>query len=233
MKKNKVISFNNLSIGYNDNVLVNNTNFELAGNQIVGVVGLNGCGKTTLFKTILKEIPMLKGNIEINDTPLDALKIEDYVSVVFTDRIKIFGFTVFDLIATAKANKKSWFGNLKKEDKATIQKYIDLLSLNDLAGKQINELSDGQYQKVMIAKALTQETPIILLDEPTAFLDIPNKKNLIQLLKTLVLSQNKTILISTHDEQIINHVCEELIIFNDNKLSKISIVDFDVNILTT
>lgn len=216
----EILVTKNLSVGYKDKVLVKEINLTVNQGDLVALMGLNGAGKTSFFKTILGEIPSIKGDVFINKENLLKLKSEDYISVVYTDKIDVFGLTVWDIISLGRLNKLNWLGKLKKEDELVVNKYISLLGLNEIKHQQINSLSDGQFQKVMIGRALAQETPIILLDEPTAFLDVKNKKIINNLLLKLAKEQNKTIIVSTHDIDFANKFCEKAFLIQEGKIKE-------------
>lgn len=216
MNKKSALVLANLSVGYQaGNPLITEINAKAQKGDLIALMGLNGTGKSTLFKTILKEIPSLGGTISLES---NQLSLHQNMSVVFTERVSIFGFTVSEMIAQGRAPHTSIFGKLSPKDKACIQAQIDALKLNDIAHSQVNSLSDGQFQKVMIARALAQETPIILLDEPAAFLDIKNKKMIHKLLHELAQNQDKTIIVSTHDIQFCANYCSKAWVIKDRLL---------------
>lgn len=219
-QRKEILATKNVSVGYKNKILVDEINLSVNKGDLVALMGLNGAGKTSFFKTVLGEIFPLKGDIFIDDENILNLKTEDYISVVYTDKIDVFGLTVWDVVSLGLLNKLNWFGKLKKEDELVVNKYIDLLELNDIKHQQINSLSDGQFQKVMIGRALAQETPIILLDEPTAFLDVKNKKTINNLLQKLTKEENKTIIVSTHDIDFANKFCKKAFLIQEGKIKE-------------
>lgn len=221
MENNHIISFKDAKIGYPTKGLVEKVNIDLVQGQLIALTGLNGVGKTSFFKTLLKEIPLQSGKCFIEKESLNNLDIKDWISVVYTDKLNVLGLTVRDILETGKWMKANWRGILKKDDIQFIDSQIKLLSLEAILYEQVNKLSDGQFQKVMIAKALIQETPIMLLDEPTAFLDIKNKKEIFELLKWLVVRDNKTIIVSTHDIEFCKQYCDKILVIKNNSLTEI------------
>jgi iron complex transport system ATP-binding protein len=213
-----ILATTNLSVGYKNKELVTDINLSIDKGDLIALMGLNGTGKTSFFKTVLGEINPLKGEVLINNTNVNQLKIEDFISVVYTDKIDIFGLTVYDIISLGRLNKLNWLGKLKKEDEQIIDNYISLLGLEGIKKQEVNSLSDGQLQKVMIGRALAQDTPIILLDEPTAFLDVKNKKIINELLKKLTEVENKTIIVSTHDIDFANTYCNKALLIKNKKI---------------
>lgn len=218
MAQKKVLTLSNLSVGYSpESCLVNSATIEAYQGDLIAIMGLNGSGKTTLIKTLLNELPAISGEIELG---LSGAKTHEIFSVVFTERISIYGFTVLDMISQGRVAYTNMFGKLSSKDKQVIQENLIALNLEEIADQQINSLSDGQFQKVMIAKALAQETPILLLDEPTAFLDVKNKRMIHKLLSDLAQKQNKTILVSTHDVSFCNDYCNKAWVIESGKLSE-------------
>ena len=220
MMKEEVLSFHELEIGYPSNSLSAPINLSICEGDLIALMGLNGVGKTTLFKTILKEQAPLNGVIKFKGKELKISDLQHAIGVVYTERTHIFGFTVRDLIAMGRMPHTNRFGKLSDKDNAIIDYYIAHLELEPIANKQIDNLSDGQFQKVMIARALAQETPIILLDEPTAFLDVKNKLMIYNLLKKLAKEQGKTILVSTHHIEFCNKFCNKAFLLKDKKLTE-------------
>ena len=218
MTPKKALILSNLSVGYSpDSCLINSATIQAYEGDLIAIMGLNGSGKTTLIKTLLNELPAISGEIELG---LSGAKTHDIFSVVFTERISIYGFTVLDMIAQGRAPYTNMFGKLYSKDKEIVQQYLIALNLEGIANQQINSLSDGQFQKVMIAKALAQETPVLLLDEPTAFLDVKNKRMIHKLLADLAQNQNKTILVSTHDVSFCNDYCNKAWVIESETLSE-------------
>ena len=226
------ISFHNLEIGYSDNALSNPINVSLQEGELIALMGLNGVGKTTLFKTILKEQLPLAGMIKFKGKSLELNELQHSIGVVYTERTQIFGFTVRDMVAMGRMPHTNRFGKMTEKDNTLVDSYIFQLGLQKIEHKQIDNLSDGQFQKVMIARVLAQETPVILLDEPTAFLDVKNKLMIYNLLKKLTKEEGKTILVSTHHIEFCNDYCDKALLFKNKELlekaaREITSSDFD------
>jgi len=221
---NHILNIKNLSIGYTSKkqqlIIASDINVTINHPKLIAILGKNGIGKSTLLRTISKVQPSLNGLIFINDTDLteyNSVELSKKVSVVLTERIPPSNLTVYELIALGRQVYTNWIGTLTANDKSIITKAIHQVNINDLINKKIDELSDGQYQKVMIARALAQDTPIILLDEPTAHLDIVNKAEIFKLLKELVKTQQKTILISSHELQLAIQSSDDLWLLSEKK----------------
>ena len=215
--KEKTIEIQNLSIGYlnkkSKKIVSDNINSTISSGELTCLLGANGIGKSTLLRTITGFQSKLSGNIYIQNK-----EIEDYsekelarlVSVVLTEKFDIKNMTSRELIGLGRSPYTGFWGNLSKEDEVVVGEAISLVKIENLAARMIHTLSDGERQKVMIAKALAQDTPIILLDEPTAFLDFPSKVEVMQLLHQLSRKTNKTIFLSTHDLELALQIADKI-----------------------
>ncbi len=200
-----MLQASNLNIGYNQQVIYENINFSFSSSNLVGLIGKNGIGKSTLLQTICGNIKPIKGQVLINNQNLSLFSVKQkaqLISIVNTKPIFGFNLTAYDLVAAGRTPYLNTFAHLDANDKKIIQHSFESLQIDSIQNNYFNKLSDGQKQKVLIAKALAQNTPIILLDEPTAFLDYESKHLLFQLLQNIMSKQNKLILISSHDLDI-------------------------------
>ncbi len=197
-----ILKTENLSIGYGKKSIQKNLNLSLSKSTLVSLIGENGCGKSTLLKTLAGLNPLVKGNITIGNqslyqlTPLERAK---NISLVLTERPNISYIKVYDIVKMGQIPFQSWYQKVSKKSLEKINRAINLVKIEDKKERFFNELSDGEKQKVMIAKALAQDTPLIFLDEPTAHLDLPNKIEILILLKNLVKKTEKTIIVATHE----------------------------------
>lgn len=199
------IQLNNLSIGYKQKVVAEGINTDLDGSVLTCLLGANGTGKSTLLRTITAFQKPLAGEVYINGKVIHTLSPEErarLMSIVLTERATVEGMTVEEMVGMGRTPYTGFWGRLSEEDKRIIAEAMSLVGIDSLASRQTSTLSDGERQKVMIAKALAQQTPVILLDEPTAFLDYPSKVETMQLLRNLCHNHGKTILLSTHDVEI-------------------------------
>lgn len=201
------IEAQNLSIGYlprggKRKALHENLMLNLYPGEVTCLLGLNGAGKSTLLRTLCGFQPNLGGTIEILGKPLAAYSQRDFslsIGVVLTEKTNAGGITVYELVSLGRHPYTGFFGQLKPEDHLTIQQSLEAAGIAHKAQNYVSELSDGERQKAMIAKALAQQCPIIILDEPTAFLDITSRIETMILLRKLATEQGKSILLSTHD----------------------------------
>jgi iron complex transport system ATP-binding protein len=190
-----LLSTHQLSVGYGHHTVLSNISVELRPGELICFMGPNGIGKSTLIKTLMGLQQPLSGEFKFQSPG----KTEQMVSVVLTDRIQHPQLTVKELVTLGRYPYLSWNLALRDEDKLKISEAIAKARVHHLADKKISELSDGQMQMVMIARALAQDTPIILLDEPTAHLDLNNRVEIMNLLKRLTRETNRAILLATHE----------------------------------
>lgn len=194
---NVSISTNNLTIGYDHHVVQRDLKFELHPGEMVCMLGPNGCGKSTLLRTLAGLQPALDGSFKLQSS--EFLIQNSSIALVLTERLSIENTTVHDVVAMGRYPYTSFLGGLSPKDEQIIEQSLTDVGLSGSAHTFFNDHSDGEKQRTLIAKALAQETPIILLDEPTAHLDLPNRIRVLQLLRRVAREQNKTILISTHE----------------------------------
>lgn len=217
MKRDKTIDIKDLSIGYktkkNIRIVAEHINSSIFSGELTCLLGANGIGKSTLMRTLSAFQPKLAGNIYIQNKEINQYtekELATLVSVVLTEKFDIKNMTVRELIGLGRSPYTGFWGRLNQEDEEVVTNAISLVKIENLALRMVHTLSDGERQKVMIAKALAQETPIILLDEPTAFLDFPSKVEIMQLLHRLSRKTNKTIFLSTHDLELALQIADKI-----------------------
>ncbi|PWD97799.1 ABC transporter ATP-binding protein [Marinilabilia rubra] len=206
-KGQSLISTQSLSIGYNNarqgiKVLHSNINVKLGAGEFACLLGPNGSGKSTLLQTLCGFNPALGGEVFIDGRLIDTISNREMSflsSVVLTERIAVSNMTVLDLVSLGRTPYTGFFGRLKSSDHQLVVESIKAVGLEGFEDRLVTNMSDGERQKAMIAKALVQETPLIMLDEPTAFLDLPSRIEIMHLLRKLAHERNKGILLSTHD----------------------------------
>lgn len=223
----KIIETHNLSIGYKQfgkgkKELFPPINVDLNEGDIVALAGPNGAGKTTLFKTFSATLEPLDGQIFLFGKELrsySAAERAKLFSIVLTERPDDMFLKVFDVVALGRYPYLGMWARLKNTDYQTIEECLDVSGVLHLINRPFHSLSDGERQKVMISKALAQDTPIIFMDEPAAFLDYPSKIELMTLMLRLSREQGKTIMFSSHDLDILLRTADKLwIVANDKPL---------------
>ncbi len=220
-----IIKSKNLSIGYTSkkatNIIASNLNIDVKSGKFICLLGQNGIGKSTLLRTLTKVQPELSGEIEINGIPLHKLtnlELAKSLSLVLTERLPENNLSVFELVALGRQPHTNWIGYLTSEDLKIIHEAFHKTHTQHLMNMKYHELSDGQLQKVLIARALTQDTAIIILDEPTAHLDIHHTIETFSLLKKLAEELGKTIIVSTHEINLALQLAHELWLMTPEKL---------------
>lgn len=211
------IHINGLSIGYRSKnstkQVAKDISSTIYSGELTCLLGANGVGKSTLLRTLSGFQPKLGGEILVLGKDLDTYSdkaLSTMIGVVLTDKCDIRNMLVRELIGMGRSPYTGFWGKLGKEDKRVVEEAIALVRIEELASRMVHTLSDGERQKVMIAKALAQETPVIYLDEPTAFLDFPSKVEIMQLLHQLTRKTNKTIFMSTHDLELALQISDKI-----------------------
>ena len=207
------VVINNLTIGYKKKIIAEGVNASIRKGELTCLLGSNGVGKSTLLKTLSGFLDKLGGNIFIMGKELNSytpLELSKTLGVVLTDKCDIRNMSAREIVGMGRSPYTSFWGRLDKEDYRIVDEAIDMIGINHLRDRMVHTLSDGERQKVMIAKSLAQETPVIFLDEPTAFLDFPSKVEIMQLLHKLTREAGKTIFLSTHDMELALQIADKL-----------------------
>ncbi len=218
-KQEIILSTSNLSIGYKTKkasaTLSENLNLNLKKGKLVALIGANGIGKSTLLRTLSGIQKPLSGKVILqskNIQNFEPLALAQEMSLVLTEKLPPSNLSVFELIALGRQPYTNWIGKLTDLDRDQIHSAMENAQVSHLADKKFYEISDGQLQKVLIARALAQDTPLIILDEPTTHLDLLHKVALFKLLKKLTQESGKCILFSTHDIDMAIQISDEMII---------------------
>ena len=222
----ETIRLERLSIGYrngkNVKTVAQDINASLNSSCLTCLLGANGIGKSTLLRTLSAFQPKLSGNIVIDNREIEEYsnkELSKLIGVVLTSKPDVRNMMVNELVGLGRSPYTGFWGSLSEDDKKIVDESIALVGITKLSQRMIHTLSDGERQKVMIAKALAQQTPVIFLDEPTAFLDFPSKVEIMQLLKQLTRETNKTIFLSTHDMSLALQIADCIWLMHDNSLS--------------
>ena len=215
--KETTIRLRDLSIGYpdkhNTKRVAEHLNASIHSGELTCLLGTNGVGKSTLLRTLSAFQPPLGGTIDLLDRPLstyDDRQLATVIGVVLTEKSDIRNMTVEELVGLGRSPYTGFWGTLKEGDRKIVHEAIARVRIESLTQRMVHTLSDGERQKVMIAKALAQETPIIFLDEPTAFLDFPSKVEVMQLLHNLTHTLQKTVFMSTHDLELALQIADKI-----------------------
>lgn len=225
--KKKMITLKNLVVGYPDGrhtrQLNHAANEEARDGMLTCLIGANGAGKSTLLRTIAGFQLPLEGTVLLGGDDVRALSPRqraERMAVVLTDRPDVMCTTVWEMVATGRAPFTGFWGRLSGKDRDIVTRSLRLVGIEWMADRTVASLSDGERQKVMIAKALAQQTPIILLDEPTAFLDYPSRVEVMQLLLNIAHEEHKTVLLSTHDLDLALHTADRIWLFEKERGEK-------------
>lgn len=213
----------NLSVGYGKKVLIDGINLNLEKGKIITLIGPNGSGKSTVLKTILGEIKKLGGKISIAGRDFDSLSEKDLstrLSMVLTERINPLLMTVKEVVQTGRYPYTGRLGFLGKEDKKAVSEALEITKCLEIQDKSFCSLSDGQKQRVMLSRAICQDTDIIVLDEPTSFLDLYYKLDLMKIVMRLVSEKKKCVLMSLHELDIAKSVSDYVICVDGKKVVK-------------
>jgi iron complex transport system ATP-binding protein len=197
-----LLQTHSLTIGYGNYIVQQDLNLSAEAGSLICLIGTNGSGKSTLLRTLGGLQKPLKGNVSIHGKMLSKLTYYERsltFSFVLTDAIDQDTMTVFDLVSLGRFPYTNWVGTLSEKDKEIINTSISQVNLTEKRDCYLHEISDGEKQRAIIAKALTQDTPLVLLDEPTAHLDLPNKIEIMLLLRKLSINTRKTFILSTHE----------------------------------
>jgi len=228
MSSNKIIlSTSNLSIGYQSkkekNTIAENLNLTFEEGKLISLVGGNGIGKSTLLRTITGIQKPIAGTVMLKEKEIhnyESLVLAQNLSLVLTEKLPPSNLSVFELIALGRQPYTNWLGKLSAEDLEKINQAITLTHVEHLIDKKHHEISDGQLQIVLIARALAQDTPLIILDEPTTHLDLFHKVSVFKLLKKLSQETNKCILFSTHDIDLAIQLSDEMIVMSESSVEQ-------------
>ena len=223
MSTSVTYNIENLSTGYGSGVnrvtLLRGMNAQLCRGELACLIGVNGAGKSTLLRTLAGMQPALGGKVELSGRPLADYSVRELaskVSVVLTDEVPEQNLTAFELVAMGRMPYTGYWGTLSSADRDVVIEMLDLVGMGGFADRRLSSLSDGERQKLMIAKAMAQETDVILLDEPIAFLDFPSKVSVLKMLETVAKTAGKSVLLSIHDIEIALQMAQRLWVLSDH-----------------
>lgn len=221
-----MIRLENISLAYDGRTIIRESSAQLGRGELCALIGRNGTGKSTLLRAIIGLLKTSAGRILLDGEDV-AMLADDVkarlISFVSTERVRVANLLCEDVVATGRAPYTNWIGRIQEQDRKIVAEALRTVGMESFASRSIDTLSDGECQRIMIARALAQQTPIILLDEPTAFLDIPARFELCRLLRRLAQEQQKCILFSTHDIDAALPACDSALIIEEGAISKVAI----------
>lgn len=200
-----MIRLHDIELSFGSRTLMSNASAHFECGAMTALLGRNGTGKSTLLRAMASLGSVQHGVIEVGGRDITTLSNTDLarmIAFVNTERVMVEAMTAYDLVAVGRSPYTDWSGRLKSEDYAIVERSMAIAGVEELANRYVDTLSDGECQRVMIARALAQDTPIILLDEPTSYLDMPNRYELCTLLGRLAHQENKCVIFSTHELDI-------------------------------
>lgn len=216
-----MLRLDRLKVGYHKATHTNALNVSFEQGELVVLLGRNGCGKTTLLRTLAGFQKPVEGAVEINQQLLKTLSIENLaqqLSIVTTERLETPYMRVYDLIALGRYPYLGFMGKLQDSDHTFIDTILTTLKIEHLSNKYLTQCSDGERQMVLLARALAQDTPVILLDEATAHLDFVNRVKIFQTLSSLVANQKKLIFFATHELEIALKYADKVLLYQDGQI---------------
>ncbi len=223
-----MIRFEHLTLGYGRRTLLDDVSASIPAGALTALVGRNGTGKSTLLRALAGLGERQRGRILLAGKEIDGLtprRRAECVALVTTERVRIPDLRCRDVVGLGRAPYTDWTGRLRGEDAAAVARSLAQVGMADYADRTMDSMSDGECQRVMIARALAQQTPIILLDEPTSFLDLPNRYELCTLLARLARDEGKCILFSTHELDIALTLCDSVALIDPPQLHHLPVAE--------
>lgn len=224
-----MITLRNLTIGFKSRSLLENVSASFKEATLTSLIGRNGTGKSTLLRAIAGLNPQYRGTILLDSHDIRSLSpsaIAKTLAFVSTQRTRIPSMRCVDAVAMGRAPYTNWIGRMQKIDEEIVMRSLSEVGMQDFALRTLDTMSDGECQRVMIARALAQDTPVILLDEPTSFLDMPSRYDLVNLLNRLAHEQKKCILFSTHELDIATKMCDFVAMIDTPELIHLPATEF-------
>lgn len=230
--KNSVVELENLCVGYGETVIINDINFSAEKGQLVCILGPNGIGKTTILRTLSGHLKPISGIVKIknhNINDISKRELSKILSVVLTDNIDSQLFTAYDIVSFGRHPHINFFGKLSKGDEEITENSLETVNALNLKHRYFSTLSDGEKQKILIARALCQRPQVMILDEPTNHLDINNRIEVMTILRKMVMDTGITIIISLHDVDLALKTCDIVVLMGEGKVLEWGIPDKIIN----
>lgn len=216
--KHYYFSTKNMCVGYDQKPLIKEIEITLHKGEILSLIGPNGAGKSTVLKSIAGQLKLLGGTVYLGDENLSSMKASDLakkMSVLFTEKIRAELKTCRDVVATGRYPYTGWFGVLSEEDERIVDEVMELIHITELSGQDFDRISDGQKQRVMLARAICQEPEILILDEPTSYLDIKYKLEFLSILQEMRVKKGLTVIMSLHELELAKIVSDRILCLKD------------------
>ena len=217
------ISAEQMTVGYDGRPLIENINIQVKRGEILTLIGPNGSGKSTILKSMIKELKLIAGTVVLDGRDMANLKERDIakkLAIVMTERIKAELLTCRDIAATGRYPYTGHLGLLTKEDRAIVDAALETVHAKDFADRPFSAISDGQRQRVLLARAIAQQPEIIVLDEPTSFLDVKHKLELLDILKSMVREQNVAVIVSLHELDLAQKISDRVVCVAHNRIDR-------------
>ena len=212
-----------MCVGYNNQPLIKEIEIKLLKGEILSLIGPNGAGKSTVLKSIAGQLPLLGGDVQLDKYILSEMKRNELaknMSVVFTKRLKVEMKTCREVVATGRYPYTGWFGRLSKEDEQIVDKVMELVHITSISEQDFNKISDGQKQRVMLARAICQEPEIVILDEPTSYLDIKYKLEFLSILQELKEKTGLTVIMSLHELELAKLISDKILCLKEEYVER-------------
>ena len=217
------ISAEQMTVGYDGKPLIENINIQVKRGEILTLIGPNGSGKSTILKSMIKELKLIAGTVVLDGRDMADLRERDIakkLAIVMTERIKAELLTCRDIAATGRYPYTGHLGLLTKEDRAIVDAALETVHAKDFADRPFSAISDGQRQRVLLARAIAQQPEIIVLDEPTSFLDVKHKLELLDILKSMVREQNVAVIVSLHELDLAQKISDRVVCVAHNRIDR-------------
>lgn len=214
MNQNAYLSTSNLTVGYHKVPLIKQINLKICPGEIVTLIGPNGSGKSTILKSLTRQLSLIEGTVFLQNQSMASMTEQELsrkMSVVMTDRIQAELMTCEDVVSTGRYPYTGKLGILTAHDREKVQEAMEMVHAAELADKDFSAISDGQRQRILLARAICQEPEIIVLDEPTSFLDIRHKMEFLRILQRMAKEYQKTVVMSLHEIELAYKVSDKLL----------------------
>ena len=216
------LALDSLAVGYNGEALISDISLSLAPGEILSLIGPNGAGKTTILKSVTRHLPSISGTVYLDCRDMHEMSGKDVatkMAVVLTDRVRPDLMTCFELVATGRYPYTGNFGTLTPKDKEIVAKSLETVHASEIADRYVTEISDGQRQRIMLARAICQEPEVIVLDEPTSFLDIKHKIELLEVLRSMAKDRGISVIMSLHEIELAEKVSDKIVCVKGERIA--------------